>query len=77
MARLSVGDLVIRSRRLLRTLGTIVGAASQRPGEAQQVWVKWDHSNTLPNPSREAADDLRLVKHPDEPPTAPGSASVL
>ncbi len=77
MAQLSVGDLVIRSHRLLKTLGTIVRAAPRRPGETRQVWVKWDHSNTLPNPSREAADDLELVKHPDELPTASRSATLL
>jgi hypothetical protein len=73
---LSVGDLVIRSRRVLKTLGTIVRAAPPRPGD-RQVWVKWDHANTLPNPSREAADDLELVKHPDEPPAPSRSATVL
>ena len=64
MAQLRVGDLVIRSHRFLKTRGTIVRVASQRPGEARQVWVKWDHSDTLPNPRREDADDLELVKHP-------------
>jgi hypothetical protein len=62
MARLCVGDLVIRIRRMLKTRGTIVRAESQRPGEGQEVWVQWDHANTLPNPSREAADDLKVVK---------------
>jgi len=62
MAQLRVGDLVIRSRRVLKTYGTIVRLAPQRPGESRQVWVKWAHSNTLPNPSREDADDLELVK---------------
>jgi hypothetical protein len=62
MAQLRVGDLVIRSHRYLKTCGTIVRLAPQRPGEGRQVWVKWDHSKTLPNPSREAADDLELVK---------------
>lgn len=70
MARLTVGDVVIRSHRLLKTLGTIVGAVPQRPGEGREVWVRWDHSTTLPNPSREAADDLELVRRADEPPTA-------
>lgn len=64
MAQLRVGDLVIRSHRFLKTRGTIVRAAWQRAGEARQVWVKWDHSDTLPNPSREAADDLELVTDP-------------
>ena len=67
MTHLGVGDLVIRRQRSLKTLGTIVRAVPQRRGEARQVWVKWDHSDTLPNPSREAADDLELVKRPDHP----------
>jgi hypothetical protein len=62
MPQLRVGDLVIRSHRVLKTCGTIVRLAPRRPGEGRQVWVKWDHSNTLPNPSREAADDLELVE---------------
>jgi hypothetical protein len=70
MAQLGVGDVVIRSHRLLKTLGTIVRAAPPRSGEPQQVWVRWEHSDTLPNPSREAADHLELVRHRDEPPTA-------
>lgn len=74
MAQFSLGDSVIRSHRLLKTLGTIVRAVPRRPGEPRQVWVKWDHSDTLPNPSREAADDLELVKRPDEL-TAPRSAT--
>jgi hypothetical protein len=77
MAQLSVGDLVIRSHHLLKTQGTIVRAAPQRPGEGRQVWVKWDHSDTLPNPSREAADDLELVKPPEEPAAASQSATWL
>jgi hypothetical protein len=70
MAQLRVGDLVIRSHRLLKTHGTIVRVASQRRGKARQVWVKWDHPDTLPNPSLEAAETLELVERPDEPPTA-------
>lgn len=77
MARLSVGDLVVRSHHLLKTQGTIVRAAPPRPGEGRQVWVKWDHSNTLPNPSREAADDLELVKRPDGPLAPSPSAPLL
>jgi hypothetical protein len=64
MAQLNIGDLVIRSHRLLKTRGTIIRVASQRRGEARQVWVKWDHVDTLPNPSLEAADDLELVERP-------------
>jgi hypothetical protein len=71
----AVGDVVIRSHRLLKTRGTIVGDVTRRPGEARQVWVKWDHADTLPNPSREDADDLELVKRPDE--SASGSGSGI
>ena len=70
MAPLRVGDLVIRSHRLLKTRGAIVRVAAQRRGEAPHVWVKWNHSDTLPNPSLEVADNLKLVERPDEPPTA-------
>lgn len=70
MAQLRAGDLVIRSHRLLKTRGTIVRVALLRRGEARQVWVKWDHSDTLPNPSLEAADTLEVVRRPDEPLTA-------
>ena len=78
MAQLRVGDLVIRSHRLLKTRGAIVRVAAQRRGEAPHVWVKWNHSDTLPNPSLEAADNLKLVERPDEPPTASprGSGAV-
>src|SRR3989442_10392840 len=57
MAQLRVGDLVIRSHRLLKTRGAIVRVAAQRRGEAPHVWVKWNHSDTLPN--------LRVPTHPD------------
>ena len=73
MALLSVGDLVIRSHRLLKTCGTILRVVSQRRGEARQVWVKWDHPDTLPNPSLEGSDDLRLVERLDAArPASPG-----
>lgn len=61
MSRLTIGDQVVRSHRLLKTQGTIVRVASERRGEARLVWIKWDHPNTLPNPSLEAVDDLELV----------------
>lgn len=67
MAQLHAGDLVIRRHRLLKTRGTIVDVARPRRGEAGQVWVKWDHPNTLPNPSLEVTDTLELVRRPDQP----------
>ena len=62
MADLRVGDIVIRRHRLLKTRGIVVRVAVQRRGEAWQVWVKWDHPDTLPNPSLESADSLEVVK---------------
>lgn len=67
MAQLHAGDLVIRRHRLLKTRGTIVHVALQRRGEARQVWVKWDHPDTLPNPSLEVTDTLELVRQPGQP----------
>ena len=61
MADLRVGDIVIQSHRLLKTRGTVVHAAAQLLGEPRQVWVKWDHPHTLPNPSLESADSLERV----------------
>jgi len=66
MARLKIGDLVIRNHRLLKTQGTIVRLAKLRRGEAQQVWIKWHHLHTLPNPSLEEADNIELVVQPEE-----------
>ena len=60
-ASLRVGDLVIRSHRLLRTRGTVVRIATPGPRTREQVWVKWDHPRTLPNPSLEHSDTLEAV----------------
>ena len=67
MADLRVGDVVVRSHHLLKTRGTVVRVAAQRRGEARQVWVKWDHPDTLPNPSLESADSLEVVKGTSPP----------
>ena len=67
MAELRVGDLVIRSHRVFKTRGTVVRVAVQRRGEARRVWVKWDHPDTLPNPSLEMADSLKAVKGRSSP----------
>ena len=67
MVELSVGDLVIRSHPLFKTRGTVVRVAAQRRGEARQVWVKWDHPDTLPNPSLESADSLKAIKGASSP----------
>jgi hypothetical protein len=62
MINLRVGDLVIRSHRLLRTRGTVVRVAIPRTRGTQQVWVRWDHPHTLPNPSLEESDTLEGVE---------------
>jgi hypothetical protein len=67
LAELSVGDLVIRSHRVFKTRGTVVRVAVQRRGEPRQMWVKWDHPDTLPNPSLERADSLKAVKGTNSP----------
>ncbi len=67
LAALRVGDIVIRSHRLLKTRGTVVRVAVQRRGEARQVWVKWDHPDTFPNPSLESAESLEEVKGTSSP----------
>ncbi len=67
MAELSIGDLVIRRHRVFKTRGTVVRVALQRRGEALQVWVQWDHPDTLPNPSLERTDSLKAVKGTSSP----------
>jgi hypothetical protein len=67
LADLRVGDIVIRNHRLLKTRGTVVRVAAQHRGKARQVWVKWDHPDTLPNPSLESADSLEAVEGPSGP----------
>jgi hypothetical protein len=59
--RLRAGDIVIRRHRLLKTRGTVLRFDGEDANGGSCVWVKWSHPNTLPNPSREAVDDLELV----------------
>jgi hypothetical protein len=59
--KLHIGDLVVRRHRLLKTQGTIVRFDGEDENGASRVWVKWQHPDTLPNPSLEAVDDLELV----------------
>lgn len=61
MVNLRIGDLVIRSHRLLRTQGTVVRIDVPRSRGVQHVWVKWNHPDTLPNPSLEPSDSLEAV----------------
>jgi hypothetical protein len=61
MDNLRVGDLVIRNHRLLKTRGTVVRIGVPRSRGTQQVWVRWDHPHTLPNPSLELSDNLEGI----------------
>jgi hypothetical protein len=61
MSRLRVGDVVVRRHRLLKTQGTVLRFDGETDDGASRVWVRWSHPDTLPNPSREAVDDLELV----------------
>ena len=65
--RLSIGDVVIRRHRLLKTRGTVLRFDGVDEIGTSRVWVKWDHPGTLPNPSRETVDSLELVRPPDAP----------
>ena len=60
-SKLHVGDLVVRRHRLLKTQGTILRFDGEDEHGASCVWVKWQHPTTLPNPSREAIDDLETI----------------
>ena len=56
-----IGDVVVRRNRLLKTIGTVVRLDAADRDNAARAWVKWDHPNTLPNPSRVSVDDLERV----------------
>jgi hypothetical protein len=66
--KLRVGDLVIRSHRLLKTRGTVIRMGISRSRGTQRVWVKWDHPHTLPNPSLEQSDTLDGITDPSTRP---------
>jgi hypothetical protein len=66
--KLRVGDIVIRSHRLLKTRGTVVRMGTPRSRGTQRVWVKWDHPHTLPNPSLEYSDTLDGIADPSTRP---------
>jgi hypothetical protein len=65
MPRLHVGDLVVRRHRLLKTQGVLLRFDGEDANGGSCAWVKWNHPNTLPNPSREAVDDLELARPAD------------
>ncbi len=60
-SKLRVGDVVVRRHRLLKTQGTVVRFDGEDENGASRAWIKWQHPDTLPNPSLEAVDDLELV----------------
>ncbi len=62
VSRVQVGDVVVRRHRALKTQGTILRFDGADEHGAARVWVKWDHRNTLPNPSLVVVDDLELVR---------------
>ena len=61
VTRFRPGDLVIRRHRLLKTQGTVLRFDGTDENGTVRAWVKWNHANTLPNPSLEAVDELELV----------------
>jgi hypothetical protein len=71
LPRLTVGDVVIRGHRLLKTRGTILRFDGEDDIGRSRVWVRWDHANTLPNPSLEVIDTLELAVPSDQTSSAP------
>lgn len=65
MSRPHPGDLVIRRHRLLKTQGTLLRFSGEDENGAPRAWVKWNHPDTLPNPSLEPVDDLEMVRPAD------------
>ncbi len=57
----TVGDLVVRRHRLLKTRGVVRRVGAETVDGQARVWVQWEHPNTLPNPSLELADELEVV----------------
>jgi hypothetical protein len=61
--RLEVGDAVVRKRHL-KTRGTVLRIANERRDGVRMLWIKWDHPDTLPNPSLEREDILNRAAAP-------------
>jgi len=59
--RLRSGDVVVRRHRLLKTHGIVVGFGGDDYSGFSQAWVRWDHPDTLPNPSLEVVNSLELL----------------
>ena len=60
-SKLQVGDVVVRRHRLLKTQGTVLRFDGEDDNGGSRAWIRWNHKDTLPNPSLEAVDDLELV----------------
>jgi hypothetical protein len=61
VARLQIGDVVVRRHRLLKTHGTVLRFDGEDENGGSRAWIRWSHPDTLPNPSLEAVDDLEIV----------------
>ena len=59
--RLRPGDVVVRRDRLLKTKGVVLRFDGEDENGASCAWIKWNHPNTLPNPSLEVVDSLELL----------------
>ncbi len=56
-----VGDQVVRRQRALKTRGVVRRQGAETVEGMARVWVRWEHPNTLPNPSLELVDDLEVI----------------
>jgi hypothetical protein len=52
---------VVRSNRLLKTVGEVVQITNGTRDGVRLLWVKWLHPTTMPNPSLELEDQLDRV----------------
>ncbi len=56
-----VGDHVVRRHRLLKTRGVVRRPGLETVEGMPRVWVKWEHPDTLPNPSLEFVEELEVL----------------
>jgi hypothetical protein len=66
VVRFRIGDEVVRRHRALKTHGEIVRLSDRTRDGIRLLWVKWNHPETLPNPSLEMEDSLELVTTADQ-----------
>jgi hypothetical protein len=69
--RLESGDRVIRRHRWLKTVGTVLRFDGTGVDGAARAWIRWDHRETLPNPSLEPIDDLEVIDAGTTPAAGP------